>query len=278
MPTQPSNQATQQEQARQQALTATLATAMAAAFLLIDMHDLKGTLPKYEAAVAALVYKYGQASASLTSRYYQAQRAAAGVAGAFRPTPSAPPGIGEVQKNLSWATEGLWSPARPSRQADVPPDAKAAESAAKAEADAVQNARTLTQGAAQKMVVDTGRNTLLEAIEADKECRGWAREARPDACSFCAMLSVRGPVYKEHSFDSSDAKFAGGESEIKVHDHCHCLPVPVFADHYEPPAHVRQWQQIYTDSTRGKSGANARNAFRIALDKSRNPAPQPVSV
>jgi hypothetical protein len=143
-------------------------------------------------------------------------------------------------------------------------------------APVVEAAKVLAQGAAQKMVVDTGRNTLIDAIEKDKECRGWARQARPDGCSFCAMLSTRGMVYKEHSFDASNARFTGGDSTIKVHDHCHCVPVPVFADHYEPPAYVREWQQIYKDSTRGKSNAEARNAFRVALDKHRSPAAEPA--
>jgi hypothetical protein len=239
---QPSNQAVQQQQARQAALTALLATAMLKIWPLIDLSDLKGSLPRYEAAVTALVHKYGQSSAVLAARFYQQERAAAGIAGRFLPEPANPAPLGQVQASIGWATKGLWSqePEQPA-------------------------AKILTNGVAQKLVVDTGRNTLIAAIEADKHARGWARQARPDACSFCSLLSTRGAVYRSE-------QTAGFEA----HNDCHCIPVPVFADHYEPPAYVRQWEQIYRDSTRGKSGAEARNAFRVALDQHRNPSSAPA--
>jgi hypothetical protein len=123
----------------------------------------------------------------------------------------------------------------------------------------VSNAQTLVKGVTQKMVVDTGRNTLIAAIEADKKARGWARVPRDTCCHFCAMLATRGAVYKSEQTAS-----------FQAHDGDHCLPMPLFADHYEPPAHVRQWEQIYRDSTRGKSNAAARNAFRVALEAHRN--------
>lgn len=225
----------QQQQAQQQALTATLATAMATAWALIDITDLAKSLPRYEAAVAALVFKYGQASTSLAARYYQTTRHAAGVGGRFIVRGADPAGIGQVQKSIGWATKGLWS-----AEPDIPA------------------AKTLANGVAQKLVVDTGRNTLIAAIEADTKCRGWAREARPDACSFCALLSTRGAVYRTE-------QTAGFEA----HDHCPCVPVPLFADHYEPPAYIRQWQQIYRDAPYGSSPAEARNNFRVALEQHR---------
>lgn len=255
-----------------------LAASMATAWTLIDLHDLAGSLPQYEAAVAALVFKYGQASAVLAQRFYRAERVSVGIPGTFTPKPADPAGIVQVQKSIGWATKGLWSPpAAPQppqtavaaeSAAGVPAAAgKAAEAAQAAAAEVEASARSLSDGVAQKMVVDVGRNTLIDAIEQDRRARGWARQARPDGCSFCAMLSTRGMVYRSEQ----TASFAS-------HDGCHCVPVPVFADHYEPPAYVRQWQQIYTDSTRGKSNADARNAFRVALAEHRDPAPQPVSV
>jgi hypothetical protein len=47
----------------------------------------------------------------------------------------------------------------------------------------------------------------------------------------------------------------------------------VFADHYEPPAYIRQWQQLYADTPYGKSPAEARNNFRVALEQQRTGTP-----
>jgi len=234
MPPPPSQQQVQAQQAAQAGLTALLVAAMANAWPLIDLKDLKRSLPRYEAAVAALVFTYGRASATMAARFYQQQRA--GIPGRFPVMPADPATLEQVTKSLGWATKGLWSAA---------PDLAAV--------------RTLTNGVAQKMVVQTARNTLLDAIEKDTRCRGWARVARPDGCSFCALLSTRGAVYK------TERTATVTKDGTAYHDHCHCVPVPLFADHYEPPAYVREWQRIYTEAPYGKNAAEARNNFRVAL-------------
>lgn len=231
--------ASQHAQAQQAAITALLTVQMARIWPLIDIADLSGSLPKYQTAVAALTYKFGQVSALQAARYYKAERAAAGVGGRFLPRGADPAGIEQVQASVRWATKGLYS---------TEPDITAA--------------KTLTNGVAQKMVVDTGRNTLIAAIENDTKARGWAREARPGACSFCALLATRGAVYRSEQ-----------TAEFKAHDHCHCLPVPLFADSYEPPAYIRAWQQLYRDTPYGKNAAEARNNFRVALERQRTGTP-----
>lgn len=240
--TAPADSGAQHQQAVQVALTGLLAAGMANAWPLIDLNDLPGSLPRYQTAVTALTTKFGQVSATQAARYYRDARLHAGVTGRFTPRPAPPASIGEVGKSLGWATKGLWS-----SQPDV------------------ATAKTLTNGVAQKLVTDTGRNTLIGAIEADKKCRGWAREARPDACSFCALMSIRGAVYRSEK-----------TADFKAHDHCHCIPVPLFADHYEPPAHVREWQQLYADTPYGRNAAEARNNFRVALEQQRTGTPSLV--
>jgi hypothetical protein len=244
-----SQQQVQDQQAAQAGLTAVLLAAMAKAWPLVDLADLKRSLPQYEAAVASLVFTYGRASATLGTRFYQQQRAVAGIPGRFPVTPADPASIEQVAKSIEWATKGLWS---------AEPDLAAVKS--------------LTNGVAQKLVMQPSRNTLIDAIERDTKCRGWARVARPDGCSFCALLSTRGAVYKTEQSASVT------KSGTAYHDHCHCLPVPVFADHYEPPAHVREWQRIYQDAPYGKNAAQARNNFRVALaeHRARQYASEPV--
>lgn len=243
MPQQPSASNVQQQQAQQAAITALAITAMGNALALIDLADLKTTLPRYRLAVLAITTKYGQASATVAARFYQQERRLAGISGTYRPIPANPAPMEQVAASLDWATKGLW---------DDKPDLPAV--------------KTLTNGVAQKLIVDTGRNTLIQAIEQDRRARGWARLPRPTCCHFCALLATRGAVYKSEQ--------AAG---FEAHDHDHCVPVPLFAEHYEPPAYVREWGGIYADSTSGKHGAEARNAFRVALAAHREQR-QPVAV
>ena len=242
-----------------------MAPALLAAWSLVDLHNLSGTLPTYQKTIAGLVLKFGRMSAVVAANFYRDERTAAGVAGRFLPKPATPAGLDQVNTAVSWATKGLWSPPKASAAAT---DASQAVSGPSLELPGhVKNAQTLVKGVAQKMVVDTGRNTLIEAIQADTKARGWAREARPGACHFCALLSTRGAVYRSEETASFEA-----------HDHCHCVPVPVFSAHYEPPAYVRQWNQIYTDHASGQP--NPINAFRVALAAHRDAstAPEPARV
>jgi len=46
---------------------------------------------------------------------------------------------------------------------------------------------------------------------------------------------------------------------------CQCHAEPVFTA-YEPSAHMREMQKLWTDATKGRSGNDARNAFRQAME------------
>jgi len=215
----------------QEALSVILSTHLAYSWHLLDPRNVKGTFGQWLTAVAATIFQYARSSAALAARYYSAERVAAGLP-RLTPRLASPPTAGQVETVMRWATKGLWQ---------AQPDLVAV--------------RTVVNGAAQKLAVDTGRNTLIEAIQADRRARGWAREAKPTACSFCAMLSIRGAVYRSKQ-----------TAEFLAHDHCHCIPVPLFADAYEPPAYVRAWQQQWDSSTAGLSGNAARIAFRQTLE------------
>lgn len=224
---------------QQEALTLLLLADLRHLWPSLKPDNLAGSYPGWLQAVTALIVKYGQASQATAARYYATVRADAGIIGRFTPARVDPPPLEQISRSFGWATKGLQV---------AEPDVAVVE--------------TLTEGVAQRLVVDQGRNALITAIESDRRCRGWAREARPGACSFCAMLSTRGAVYK-----TRDTATFVKNSQNRYHDHCHCVPVPLFADHYEPPAHVREWERIYVDSTSGLSGADARNAFRVALGR-----------
>lgn len=207
-----------------------MAREVAAVWHLLDLQHLAETLPRFAAAVAALVHRYGTASATLAADFYDASRIAAGVRGTFTVTPASPPDLEQVTAEVRWATRTLWS-----AEPDAPP------------------ARTMVAGAADRMVLDTGRATVQDAVQRDRAARGWARVPEAGCCAFCAMLATRGAVYKTSQ-----------TADFRAHDHDRCHIEPVFGQ-YEPTAQVREWQALWEKSTAGKSGAAARAAFRDAL-------------
>ena len=194
----------------------------------LDPYSLKQSLPRFTAIVAQLVHKYGAGSSTLAARFYQSQRQAAGLAGRFTVKPADPPPLTQIRSTVGWATRDLWV-------ADPP----------------VDQALKDLQGSTQTLVLDQGRDTIINATHTDRKAIGWARIPEPDACYFCAMLATRGAVYKEDTVG------------FKAHNNCRCHVEPVFT-HYEPTAQIRGWDALYRDSTKGSS--DQLNAFRRAYE------------
>lgn len=222
-------------QASQAGLALLLKQAVSNAVPTLDVHDFDRTLDPFTRLIYALVFKYGQASASLAANYYRTTRRDAGIAGRITIIPADPAPPAQVRTAVGWATTPL-------RQSV--PDLEAFE--------------TQLQGSTSKMVMDAGRTTVIDAVHRDKAAKGWARIPEPTrsksgTCAFCALLATRGLVYKSKT-----------SSDFRAHDGCECHAEPVF-NAYEPSADVREWTSLYYKSTRGLSGKAARNAFRQAL-------------
>lgn len=230
-------------QAAQTAVTAALGTGLTAAWARFDPSNPSQSMPGLMLAVTALVHRYGLASATLAAHTYQAQRMAAGIGGPFRVAPAPLPPAEQIGATVGWATTPL-----------------------RAERPNPDLARTQLAGAVDRLVLDVGRRTLVDAVQADRQAKGWARVTRPGACSFCRLLATRGAVYKTESTAGRDAnaRFAG-DGEFKFHNHCHCYIEPVFGT-YEMTAQARADLQLYKQAAAGKSGADARNAFRHAVE------------
>ena len=222
-----------------------LAPLVAELFAGLTPDEVLDRLPALSHEVYLLVVRYGDISATQAIAYYRMARVAAGVTTPppVIPKPPAPPEE-QVLRGLESAVERL-------RVEPTDEDL----------ALVVQEATAI----AERHALNTGRATILGATLADREAKGWARGLEPGACSFCAMLALRGAVYKKRSFEDSNARFEGGGYSIKVHNHCRCHPVPVFGK-YEPPADVREYEAVWKRSTKGLSGADARKAFRAALE------------
>ena len=112
------------------------------------------------------------------------------------------------------------------------------------------NAKTMAQdslrGAATRMVMMGGRDTVTQSAQQDPMAKGWERVIEPGACSFCAMLASRGAVYKSATAD------------FRAHDHCHCVARPVFAGEKSVN---NELSDAWARETRGTRGAAARAAW-----------------
>lgn len=118
---------------------------------------------------------------------------------------------------------------------------------------AVNTAEASSAAAAMRHVLNGGRDTIASSVAADRRALGWARAASGRACGFCAMLASRGPVYSDDTVS------------FEAHDHCSCTAEPVYHEGATWPAGSQRYAELWQESTRGLGGAEARNAFRLAL-------------
>jgi len=216
-----------------------------------DASRIRETLPRLAALVAALVRRYGMASATQAAAFYQAERAAQ-VPGRVSVPVESPPSLEQVTQELKWATDNAWGVTTP-------------------EDMAVMESKVVA--AAERMTLDVGRDTIVAAVAKDRYARGWARVTEPGACHFCLMLATRGAVYKNKAAAGVvDAKTAlGGDAKgeaNRYHDNCRCHVEPLFGGAYEPTAQVRAAQQLWEKYAAGKP--DPLNAFRRALSAARN--------
>lgn len=229
-----------EHQKAQATLVELLVRELVKAWRLLQVDNLRESMPSFVSAVAALVDQYGQASGALAADFYDAERKAARIAGRFTPVQASPPDLRQVDESMRWATRSLWR-----------------------ERPDTQGARLLVQDVAERMVLDVGRNSIIDSAQHDRKAKGFARVTEPGACAFCLLLATRGAVYK-----SRESAGALGDSDVnRYHDHCRCHVVPVFTA-YEPSAEIRHWQHVYAESTRNQS--DKLNAFRRAVEQHRS--------
>lgn len=112
--------------------------------------------------------------------------------------------------------------------------------------------------AAVKEVQNGGRLTIIEGAKTDPEAAGWARVGTGSSCAFCTMLISRGPVYESQETAQGMTAYHAG---------CDCRAVPVF-DRRSWPGRDQflAAERLWIDATRGKSGQDAINAFRHAVE------------
>lgn len=219
---------------------------------LILPSRLRESVPDWLAAMNAIVGQYARTSAAVAADFYDAQREAAGVPGPFTVPVADPPPDGQTEASLRWATKDLW-----------PRDLDEATPAQLQPMDVrLAQAETKAEQVAQKLVTDTGRGTVREAVRQDRQATAWARAAARGACAFCKLLAARGAVYKRDTAD------------FRAHDGCHCGVVPVFrGQRFELSDHAKEWERIYREFAAPHPGDQLRLFRRALAEHDSNPLP-----
>lgn len=216
--------------------------AVVAAWPLYDIED-PSTWPPLEQLLLVLIGSQAPVSAALSSNYYRAFRHVEGAVGTVPTVVASTLPAEEIVRSLRYV--GVVG-ARKLLDANVP----------------AASVRTLTNvaGDTARLVMNSGRDTIIESVTADPRALGWSRVTDGNPCAFCRMLASRGPVYRTK---------AGG---FKAHNHCGCTAEPVFRADAEWPGRAREWHDQWNETTKGLSGRDARLAFRQAVE-GRTPVP-----
>lgn len=141
-----------------------------------------------------LILAYGDAAALLAADFYDELRDVPPSAARFTAVLAAPPESAQARASARWGLGALFA----------------------AEPDPQQALRNVS-GAAQRLILQAGRDTVFTAANRDPVRTGFARVPVGVTCRFCTMVASRGFVY------GSAAK--AGESN-KWHDDCDCAIVP----------------------------------------------------
>lgn len=197
---------------------------------LLDPKRMDETWPGWAAAVTTLVERDRQRANALAAAYLTAARFESGVPGAplVRLAPLAP--VEQVATSLSvTARAGYFTALR------YGPPEKAA-----------QTALVRSIGAASRLVLDGGRETIRGSLAADPQGTGWRRVTSGGACSFCLMLAGRGDIYSAETAD-----FAS-------HDHCGCSAEAVYGGDKRAVKPYTPSQRFRTQEARDAHNARTR--------------------
>lgn len=233
-------QLTEAHRLAQARLGATVVAAMAAVWPLLDLDNLDGSIERWLRASSLIVSGQRSASARLAGTYVQTFKTLELGQGA-----AAPLMLAETEPSQAVIT---------SLVVTGPTSVKAALRRGTPLAVASQVAQARSAASAMRHVLNGGRETIVQTIDADRQAKGWARVVSGSGCAFCAMLASRGPVYK------------GGTVTFDAHDGCVCGAEPVYRDDAEWPRGARRYRAVWDDATAGlPADEDPLNAFRRAL-------------
>lgn len=138
------------------------------------------------------------------------------------------------------------------------------------EGDALQeklaelNRGAMSRGAGllDNLIMNAGRDTVLEASERDNRVMAYARGTSSNPCNFCAMLASRGFAYATDEVQRSSGSLA--TIVRSYHPNCHCYPIVrwVDADDESLPPENKFFMSMWPDVTAGVSGKEKQRVWR----------------
>ncbi len=191
-------QLTQLHRRRQVALREATRAEVRAAAALLRWDRLDESFPAFAALAGAVVAQNRRTSAGFALAYLRAHRVASG---AGSPTGAAVvETVNRDRLNTALRVTALVS-------------LKKAAAAGTAPEVALANAASRSSGAAARLVLDAGRETVTRTVEADPRARGWRRVLGGGGCDFCRERAGRRMTSAE---------------VFEAHDSCGCTAEPVY--------------------------------------------------
>lgn len=233
---------TERHRQQQLALRAATLRRVLAIWGAFDIANIRESWVAMEPALLAVVERDRVRSAEVAANYFRAYRMAEGVTGTAAPVLVMPDAAFEARAATSLRVTGPYTALRLTGLRDP---------------RAATTALSRVSGAATRLVLEGGRETLLASVREESRQTGrrvgWQRVTDGSPCAFCAMLASRGAVYREET--------AG----FQAHDACACTAEPVYRS--EPlTGQRREWRELWNESTRGTRGQESLAAFRRAYE------------
>lgn len=169
----------------------------------IDPTRLDATFPVYLAAAEQVLGRGREVSDVLARRYYMKAASAAGFRASAVDDRPVPMDLQAVETSLRVTGPVL---IKQSVKRGLPLEM------------AMQAGLAATVAAGKRIMLDGGREMLIQASRRDKNVQSWARVSDGSPCHFCAMLISRGPVYGEDTV------------AFRSHDRCGCGVRLVYAN------------------------------------------------
>lgn len=168
----------------------------------MDWAELDRSFPAWATAVGGLVTTYRSLSANVAAGYLRSARYAAGITGTAPIVLAS--AVPAAQLETALATTAVWG-------------AKAAAARGVLAEQAMADAFVRSSGAATRLVLAGGRETIAETAKADPRASRMRRVTSANPCDFCTEL----------------ADFAEGNdalnTDFQAHDHCGCSAEVEFA-------------------------------------------------
>lgn len=224
----------------------------------VDVADVDGWFNRAESALVGVVVTGHEAEAAATARYMRQHAAVEGRT--LDPTPVA---ANRAQIATSLHVTG-----------PVAFKTQMARSGAATAAARVM-ANTLV-GSARRLVLAGERDTFLDGVRTSTVVAGYRRVTASDPCAFCAMLAMRGGVYKDQRSATRVVGRRGPRGltgtlrgrrafDEPFHDSCRCTFEALY-EHEPEPADVIALRERWDQVTAGLDGPDAVHAWRRHLD------------